>query len=185
MKELFMILFCLLVLSGCATTHMTKLDEGPALISTPDQATLVIIRETFYGSGVVFGTYLDGTLIGETIGKDYFITLVSPGSHYVVIAAENTGVAHFDFKAGQTYFLGQGVTMGVWLVRTSGFYPMSIEASESAMKACNYTVYDPQKGGEDMDPQLYQQAINEYLNEVKSNPDGFKDMIDYKGVLFN
>ena len=185
MKKLFVMLLCLAVLSGCATTHMTKLDEAPASISKPDQATLVIIRETFFGGGVVFWTYLDGKLIGETLGKNYFVTPVKPGQHYVVIATENTSVAHFDFKAGKTYFLGQGVAMGIWRARTSGFYPMTREAAENAMKTCSYMVYDAQKGGEDMEPKLYQQAINEYLDDVKNNPDGFKDMLDYDGIFMN
>jgi len=185
MKKFFSILFCLSVLSGCATSHMTKLDEAPTLMSEPDRATLVIIRETFFGGGIVFWNYLDGKLIGETLGKNYFITPVDPGPHYVVVATENTGVAHLDFKAGRTYFLGQGIVMGVWRARTSGFYPMTREAAESAMKACTYKVYDPQKGGEDMDPKLYQQAIDEYLAEIKSNPDGFKDMLEYDGIMID
>ena len=183
MKKLVMVLICLVVLSGCATTHMTKLDEAPALISDPDQATLVIIRETFFGGGVVFWSYLDGKLIGETLGQNYFITSVTPGPHYVVIASENTCVARFDFKAGKTYFLGQGVAMGIWRARTSGFYPMTPEEAAKAMKACSYLAYDPKTGEEDMDPQLYQQAIDEYLVDVKENPDAFKNILEYDGVV--
>ena len=182
MKKLVMVLICLVALSGCATTHMTKLDEAPPLISDPDQATLVIIRETFFGGGVVFWSYLDGKLIGETLGHNYFVTSVTPGPHYLVIATENTCVALFDFKAGKTYFLGQGIAMGIWRARTSGFYPMTPEDAAKAMKSCSYIAYDPKTGGEDMDPNLYQQAIDEYLVDVKENPDAFKDILEYDGV---
>ena len=110
---------------------------------------------------------------------------MTPEPHYVVIATENTGVAHFDFKAGKTYFLGQAVAMGVWRARSAGFYPMTREAAESAMKKYSYMVYDSKKGGENMAPQLYQQAINEYLEDVKNNPDGFKDILNYDGLFIN
>ncbi len=34
-----------------------------------------------------------------------------------------------------------------------------------------------------MDPKLYQQAIDEYLKDVKENPDAFKDILNYDGVV--
>ena len=53
------------------------------------------------------------------------------------------------------------------------------------MKKYSYMVYDSKKGGENMAPQLYQQAINEYLEDVKNNPDGFKDILNYDGLFIN
>ena len=183
MKKSILVISLIFLIAGCATTHMAKLDEAPDLISYPDKARLVIIRETFFGGAIVFWNYLDGKLIGETQAKTYFVTPVTPGPHYVVIATENTCVAHFDFKPGKTYFLGQGVSMGIWRARTSGFYPMTPEDAEKAMKNCSYLEYDPTTGQEDMDPKLYQQAIDEYLKDVKENPDKFKDIIEYDGVV--
>ncbi|MEW6672238.1 MAG: lipoprotein [Thermodesulfobacteriota bacterium] len=182
MKKLIFIFSVVFMLTGCATTHMAKPDRAPELTFRPDRATLVIIRETFFGGAIVFWHYLDGKLIGETTGNTYFVTPVPPGPHYVVIATENTAVAHFDFKPGKTYFLGEGIAMGVWRARTSGFYPMTQEDAVKAMMNCSYLEYDPKTGQEPMDPQLYQQAIDEYLKEVKANPDGFKDILKYDGV---
>ena len=34
-----------------------------------------------------------------------------------------------------------------------------------------------------MDPKLYQQAIDEYLKDVKENPDAFKDILKYDGIV--
>lgn len=153
---------------------MAKPEKAPDLTSHSGKATLVIIRETWLGGGIVFWNYLDGKLIGETMGKTYFVTPVTPGPHYLVIATENTAAAHFDFKPGKTYFLGEGIAMGVWRARTSGFYPMTPEDAAKAMKDCTYLEYDPKTGQEDMDPKLYQQAIDEYLKDVKKNPDSFK-----------
>lgn len=182
MKKSILIISFILLLSGCATTHMLKPDKAPDLASSPDKATLVTIRETWFGGGIVFWHYLDGKLIGETQSKTYFVTPVTPGPHYVVVATENTGVAHFDFKPGKTYFLGVGVTVGAWRARTSGFFPMTPDDAAKAMKECSYLQYDPNTGQEDMDPKLYQQAIDEYLKDVKENPDAFKDILEYDGV---
>ena len=73
--------------------------------------------------------------------------------------------------------------MGVWRARTSGFYPMTQDDATKAIKNCNYLEYDPKTGQEDMDPKLYQQAIDEYLKDVKENPDSFKDILKYDGVV--
>ena len=183
MKKSILIISFVFMLASCATTHMAKIDKAPDLNFQPDKATLVIIRETFFGGGIVFWNYLDGKLIGETLGQNYFLTPVTPGPHYVVVATENTGVAHFDFKPGKTYFLGEGVAMGVWRARTSGFYPMTLEDATKAMKNCKYLEYDPKTGQEVMDPKLYQQAIDEYHEDVKKNPDAFKDILNYEGVV--
>jgi len=181
-KSILMIAFIFL-LASCATTHMAQPDKAPELTSSSDKATLVIVRETFFGGAIVFWNYLDQKLIGETKGKTYFVTSVAPGPHYVVIATENTAVAHFDFKPGKTYFLGQGVAMGLWRARTSGFYPMTQEDAAKAIKDCTYLAYDPKTGQEDMDPQLYRKAIDEYQKDVKENPDKFKDILEYDGVV--
>jgi hypothetical protein len=183
MKKSILIISFIFLLASCATTHMAKPEKAPDLSFSPDKATLVIIRESWVGGAIVFWNYLDGKLIGETMGKNYFVTPVTPGSHYVVVATENTCVAHFDFKPGKTYFLGEGVTMGVWRARTSGFYPMTQEDATKAIKNCSYLEYNPKTGQEDMDPKLYQQAIDEYLKDVKENPDAFKDILKYDGVV--
>ncbi|MCB2214989.1 DUF2846 domain-containing protein [Desulfofustis glycolicus] len=182
MKKLLFTVLMLSLLSGCATTSMVSLDQAPDLTPRTDQATLVIVRDTFFGGPIVFWHYLDGTFIGETQGQSYFVTPVSPGPHYVVVTSENTAVAYFDFKPGKTYYLGEGVTMGVWRARTSGFYPLTREAALEAMKSASHLQYDPARGSENMDAVLYQQAIEEYQQDVKENPDSFKEILSYDGV---
>ena len=69
--------------------------------------------------------------LGETMGKTYFVTDVPPGEHYVVAATENTGIAHLNFEAGKSYFLQQGIAMGMWRARTSGLTrPSAVGPSE-------------------------------------------------------
>jgi hypothetical protein len=63
MKKSILIISFVFLLASCATTHMAKVDKAPDLNFQPDKATLVIIRETFFGGGIVFWNYLDGNPI--------------------------------------------------------------------------------------------------------------------------
>jgi len=181
MRRILIVAVCIFLLSGCAATSMVAPDRQPDLAPQSDMATLVIIRDTSFGFAIVFWNYLDGKLIGETKGKTYFVTRVKPGPHYVVVTTENTAVAHLDFQPGKTYYLREGVLLGLWRARTNGFSPVNQQEALEAMKNCTYMEYDPKRGGEDMDPKLYQQAIADYHTEVKQNPEGFKAILEYKG----
>ena len=182
MKKSILIISFIFLLIGCTTTHMTKFDKAPDRTFKSDKATLVIIRNIFLDDGAVFWIYLDRNLIGETTEKTYFVTSVTPGVHYLVVLAENKSVARFDFKAGKTYFLAEWGMIGVWRSRTAGLYPMTPEDAEKAMKKYTYLEYDHKTGQELIDPKLYQQAIDEYLKNVKDNPETFKDILKYDGV---
>lgn len=181
MKRALLTAVCIALLTGCATTQMIKPEHSPELAARPDSALLVIVRDAFLGGGIVFWNYLDGKFIGETMGKTYFITQVKPGEHYVVSASENTGIAHLNFQAGKRYFLRQGVTMGLWRARTSGFFPMTSSEAQEAIGNCTYLQLDTSKTFPDMEPALYQKAINEYQTGVKENPAGYKELLEYKG----
>jgi hypothetical protein len=174
-------LLCILLLSGCATSYMIAPERKPDLKAHPDKATLVVIRDTSFGFAIVFWHYLDANFIGETKGKTYFITHVNPGPHYVSVSTENTAVAHFDFKPGKIYYLREGILMGMWRARTSGFWPLSPQEAAQAMNDCTYWEYDPNKKGEDIDVKLYQQAITDYQAELKQNPEGYKAQLNYDG----
>jgi hypothetical protein len=181
MKRLLMALICLTIVSGCATSHMIKSEEKPTIAPKPDSATLVIIRETYFGGAIVFWNYLDRKLIGETTGKTYFVTEVPPGPHYVISSTENTGVARFDFKPRKVYYLGQSVSMGLWRARTSGFYPMTPQAAAEAMKNCSYYKMDPKAPGEDLDPEVFKNAVAEYEAGIKEHPEAYKALLEYDG----
>lgn len=53
------------------------------------------------------------------------------------------------------------------------------------MRNSKYLQYDPHTVQEAMDPKLYQQAIEEYLNDVKENPKSFEEILSYDGVVMN
>ncbi len=181
MKKIIFAIVCMFLISGCAATHMIAPDRQPELKPEADKATLVIIRDTFFGGAVVFSNYLDEQFIGETKGNSYIISGVTPGPHYVVIATENTAVAHIDFQPGKIYYLREGITMGIWRARTSGFSPLTHQEASDSIKSCTYLEYDPATKAQDMDASLYKTAIDEYEADVKANPDAYKNMLDYKG----
>lgn len=173
-------LFCLVMINGCAT-QMIKSDQPPSLVSQPNSSLLVIMRETAFGGAVVFQNYLDGKFIGETNGLSYFVTNVSPGRHYLMSKAENIGVAQLNFEPGKKYFLGQGVTIGWWKARTTGFYPIKTEQREKALQDCTYLQLDGSKKYPDLTQEEYQGAIKEYEEDIKLNPEGYRSLIEYKG----
>ena len=182
MKRALIFVICLIMFSGCATTQMVKREEKPEVVPDQETAMLVIIRDTFFGGAIVFGNYLDRKLIGQTSGNTYIVAKVPPGPHYVISTAENTGVAHFDFQAGKVYYLYQGVTMGVWTARTSGFFPMTREKALEAMTRCAYLELKPDASMEELDPTVYRNAVNEYEAGIKDHPEGYKELLEYSGV---
>lgn len=181
MKRITMLVICIFFISGCATGIMVKRDTKPEIAAKPNLATLVIVRDSSFGFAVTFWNYLDGKFIGETTGKTYFVTSVKPGLHYVVVATENTAVANIDFQPGKTYFLREGVLMGLWRARTNGFEPLTYQQAMESIRDCTYQEIETSKTAEDMDPQVYKKAIEEYYAEVKQNPGGFKNMLEYRG----
>lgn len=181
MKKFLLLAICISLFTGCATTSMLTRDTKPEIKAKPDSATLVIIRDAWMGSPIVFWHYVDGKLIGETQGKTYFIANANPGLHYVVTATENTVVYQMDLQSGKTYYLRDGVIMGMWRARSSGFTPLTPQQAMEAIKECTFLELDPSKPHEDMDPKLYQKALEDYQAELKANPAGFKDVLEYKG----
>ncbi len=181
MRRLVLILLAMILLSGCATTQMLEPEQPPDLSVREESALLVIVRDTFFGGAIVFWNYVDGKLIGETKGNTYIVAQLPPGSHYVVAETENTAVALLNFEAGKRYFLRQGIAMGVWRARTSGYSPLSSTEAIASIKGCKYLELDPNAEAKDMDPAVYDKAIEEYLADVQANPEGYKEMLEYKG----
>ncbi len=181
MRRVLLMTVCIVWLAGCSTTQMLRPEKPPELAAKPDSALLVIVRDAWIGNAIVFWNYLDGKFIGETKGKTYFVTQVPAGDHYVVGTTENTAVAQFDFQPGRKYFLRQGVSMGLWRARTSGFHPMTAAEAQQAIQGLTYLQLDTTKEFPDMDPALYKQAVDEYHTGIKENPEGYKDLLEYRG----
>ena len=181
MKNAMIFFVCIVMFSGCVTSQMVKVDQKPEIVAAQETAMLVIIRDTYFGGAITFSNFLDRKLIGQTSGNTYIVAKVPPGPHYIVSQAENTGIAHFDFKAGRIYYLYQGVTVGVISARTTGFFPMTREKALEAMTRCSYLELKPDVS-EDLDSTVYQNAIRDYETGIKEHPEAYKELLDYDGV---
>jgi hypothetical protein len=172
----------LLLLGACGAKHMVTMDTKPRLAVKPDKAVLVIVRTTSFGGGVSFDNYIDGKMIGQTQGKCYFMTDVTPGTHYVMAHAENWATAKIHFEAKRIYFLNQIVTLGIWKART-GFSALSAQDALQQINesGCDYMVYDRKNPGEDMSQQEFNEIKADFEKEAKEDPGRHKDTLEYKG----
>ncbi len=180
MRTLLVCLLSLVALSGCAAGHMLERGTSPTLAASPESANLVIIRDTRLGFAIAVWNYLDEKMIGETKGGTYFVTKVKPGPHWVVASSENTLALRFDFEPGKTYYLRQDIWMGVWRAR-AGFTPLDPKEAKEAIESCTYWELDPGNPGEDIDAELLKQAIADYEDGIKNDPEAYKAALEYKG----
>jgi hypothetical protein len=126
MKEKMMklsIIICLAVLTifiSCATVPKGDPEQDVALktfSAKSDVAGIYIYRNESLGLAVRMDVEVDGEYIGQTVGKTYLYTEVSPGKHTVTSKAENTHSIELDTVAGKLYYIWQNVKMGVLYAR--------------------------------------------------------------------
>jgi len=76
MKKSTLILLCLILLSGCASSavQMKEMETPPNLAIHPDHATLILFGETTtIGKMPGYKTYLDQKVIGAVRSESYFL----------------------------------------------------------------------------------------------------------------
>ena len=82
-----------------------------------DKALVYVVRPTFVGTVVKTYFFCDDEFIGINKGKSYFFFYVEPGSHVFWSKAENVDALELSVKAGETYFIKQGIQMGALKAR--------------------------------------------------------------------
>jgi hypothetical protein len=181
MKRLLGLIAALLLIAGCfAANYMVAREKQPGFSTKRDKAVLVIVRDTFYG-GSIFNHYVDSKFIGNSFARSFFITQVSPGTHYIITTAENTSVIKMDLRAGRIYALRQGVTHGFRNYRSTGFSPLTQKELNEAIKVCTYYELDPKATPPDLDAAFYKGTVDQYNAELKADPAAFKAVLAYKG----
>ena len=165
-------------LGGCAAgSHMIAKEGKPSVSAKSNMAVLVIIRTTSFGWGNLVDNYLDGKMIGQTQGKMFFVTDVTPGVHYVVSHADNTDTARLKFESGKIYLLQQGIYPG-WNI-TTRFSPITAEEFAKEVQEATFVVYDTQHPGKDMSDKDFKEAKDDFEKEVKNGE--HKDILQIKG----
>lgn len=180
MKRLLGLMVVFLIVGCITTNYMIGREGAPKFSAKRDQATLVIVRDNWYG-GTIFTHYVDAKLIGNTFARSFFVTQVSPGTHYIITSAENTSVVQMELKAGRIYALRQGVTRGFRQARSTGFSPLTQKELNEAIQTCRYYEMDPKASPPDMDAASYKGTVDQYQQELKADASAFKDILAYKG----
>lgn len=170
-----------LLITGCfSANYMIARESHPKFSAKRDKATLVIVRDTFYG-GSIFNHYVDSKFVGNSFARSFFIAQVSPGTHYIITTAENTSVIQMDLRPGRIYALRQGVAHGFRNYRSSGLSPLTQKELNEAIKVCNYYELDPKANPPDLDAAFYKGTVDQYREELKQDPGAFKAVLAYKG----
>lgn len=175
-KMLLMLVVFALIIAGCSNMVAAV---KPDIMAKPDKAVLIIVRDSFVFSSSVFQNYLDGKLIGETTGKTWFATEVSPGRHYIVVTGGINKVALIDFQPGKIYSLHENAYWGPWRAQPRDFWPLSYVETVETIKFCEYLEYYGK--GRDLDPSYYQSIIEQHDAEMKNNPELFQAFQQYAG----
>lgn len=124
MQKLLGIIFCLLVLSGCAKMPVkgdyTVLDAPPVIEADAETGLVYFLRESaFMGGGITYFIWEDQEKIGLLRSGSYFIHKAKSGQHTYWAETEAKTHLTLNVDAGKTYYVLGGVSMGVWAGRPS------------------------------------------------------------------
>jgi hypothetical protein len=183
----------MLLVSAChgAPGHMLFKDD-PALnvfnIKPEKGKAALVVARTFsqnillYGArALVFDNYLDKKMIGVSNSKSYFVkTDVAPGVHYVITKAENVEPVKINFEPQRVYYIMEFPRPGNWRPRVSVVLVTPEELSTSLDSGCRLMVYDTNNPGDDLSDKDYQEAVRDYVREVKEGH--HQEDVGYRGV---
>lgn len=184
LRSLFTIVALPFLLVSCGGGfYMLTKDTGPEIKSDPDKATIVIYRHVSVGGAIVFNTYLDNMLIGQTKWKSYFIAKTEPGEHVLITSAENNSCAKITVEAGKVYYINTVPTIGVMKARvlTSASDPMKFDEQKKELTFYQLSTQDADKEDLSLDKETYDETVADYEKELKEDPDRHKNMINLKG----
>ncbi|MBN1757757.1 MAG: DUF2846 domain-containing protein [Chitinispirillaceae bacterium] len=170
-----------LMVASCGLWVMTSQDTKPSPKSNSDKAVLVIMRTTSYGAGATISNYLDGKIIGQTKGKSYFFTEVTPGKHSLVCRNENMRPHEINFEAGKVYYLQQAIYMGMMAARTE-YDTLNPQIFEEQKPECDFVVFDPALAeGEDEATVDMEEVKEERAEQLADQPDYFTKVDNLRG----
>lgn len=176
------VLICVPSVSARVKMLMEKSDETPVIAPVEGKALLVMMRITSYGFAMITDNYIDGKWIGQTKKKCYYLTEIEPGDHYLQCAYDEDDISSekITFEAGKIYFFSQALfPTGPWSAGMAIAPKTDVEAREQ-LPECQYLVVgdDP---GEDLEAEDYKEALEEFEEQVKEDPDSKKNTAEYKG----
>src|SRR3954451_17925213 len=149
LRNTFLTLSTVLLLSACASSHMREVPEPVAVIKPNDNtATLILMRPSMFGGAIQSSVY------DIRSGQSEFVGIVSAGkklayevpagTRRLMVVGESADFADADFGANQTYFARVVPRFGVWTPRFSlEPVPASSPDLESDLKSCTWVENTP------------------------------------------
>jgi len=119
-----LIVACLFVLAGCASSHMADLaDPGRTFEPADNEAMVVFMRPSIFGGAIQSAVYQvtdDGPeFIAIISSKRKFPYRTTPGKHRFMVVSESADFADAELLAGKTYYMLVTPRMGMWRARFS------------------------------------------------------------------
>lgn len=132
-------------LKACGTekvnyTEGTDKTQHPTPPAPADKAMIYVLRTSMLGYKINTKLAVDGKWMGMNRGKTYFFFPLEPGEHFFCSEAENQDYLALTVEAGKTYYLKQGIEMGLWKARTS-LTVLDDKKGEEELKDLNLSVF--------------------------------------------
>lgn len=111
--------FASAALPGCAaSSRMTRVESPQPLRPLPDQAVVVFVRPSSFGSALT-PTILTSTgrFVGDADPSSHFAVAVPEGEHLFLVWGENTGPLAAQVLKGRVYFVEVAMKPGWWTAR--------------------------------------------------------------------
>lgn len=150
----FFILISVMVLSAFSAfalpvpdKHIEYTKDRPMAEVDANKALIYVVRPTFVGKAVKTYFICDDEFKGINKGQTYFYFYIEPGKHVFWSKAENVDALELEVKAGETYYIKQGIQMGMLKARVKLFV-LSTDEGQMAMEKCKKHIRYTEKGNE-------------------------------------
>jgi hypothetical protein len=176
--HLICIAACLSSIS-CSSTYVVMTKEKPVAIGTDSRnATLVIYRSTAYKFNMVVSNYLNDQFIGQTTGKSYFVSKVTPGTYYLIGKSDEFSCRKISVEAGKIYYILQAI-----YPEEHYFIP---KLPDDFMKdekdlTCYSIVSDQHVSYPAIKEAEYKKATEQYENLATSDSENSRNLLNLKG----
>jgi len=118
--RVFILLASLIILGGCASTHMNVVPDYKR-VSKPatGKALVYFVRPSSFGGAIQSAVYDGDSYIGTVSANTHMVYHAVPGKHMFMIIGENADFMSADLAAGKTYYAQIVARMGFWKARFS------------------------------------------------------------------
>lgn len=172
MKRIILTGICCVLIAGCSPSRMVAKMPCPDLreIKPPvGKAALVVGRTTVFGSAINIDNFVDRKFTGTTRGRGFFVTNVEPGEHYAIADAENFDTVFLNFEPDKTYWLHQGIKMGIMSARTAYEWMDAKKMYDEMGGNCQYYELNPNEKVADLEESTFNKLVKEYKENHAEN----------------